>query len=746
MKFRAYRHWIVFTKGYRLLKKGRWQEAASAFRRAIELNPDHPWAHNHLGIALLKLGEWEQALAACQCAIRLNPEAFDAHMNFGIALLKLARWEEAAAAYERAIDRSPPSAQLYEKQGLALSRLGRAEEAAAAFRRATELDGDNPETYPYLGAMLIELERWEEAAAVYRRALSLDPGALQSYGGLATAMLRLESSGDAMAEHRRAIEKSPQNAVAHLCLAIELLKLGRWAEAASALERGRALVPDCASFHFLLVSPLIKLGRGQDAVQAYRRALELGGVLPSTPGRDTATTIESRHASFWTAENLGVETLRIERWLESLASVPGGSPSPTEPDPDCPVPDRIGRFLFVLDNDYGELTTLMYLLLGQPLIAQTMLLLPHRLNADNAEALPGRTRLYRSLDDVVEVVDREKPDIVFLCSGYLFSIHGIFSLSELEHLVVQLSDRGCRIVTTDPFLGVLSQQDARTVVSIDIPGEAGRDGKGSRSKFRSEDLQKLRAIKQVEDERLRTHFSRCEKILRSLHHLYPSYCDLPQHRTTVHDSRNLSFFNSELICPELVSRERGSGARGAPRWVFILSRTDLDTQMMFEGAEGFADIVAEKLMETLAAGRHPILIGPNELLGLLAGRLPATEGIDMQPYCSFHQLMSLLLSAEYAFYWNVLSHSILIRLFNKLPVVVFDRGHLLRNVTAMYDRVVGWYYQGWEPPLTHHRQPLTPAAVSARAEPYRQAADRMVERFRRAPTPGQMIQSLLAER
>ena len=112
-------------------------------------------------------------------------------------------------------------------------------------------------------------------------------------------------------------------------------------------------------------------------------------------------------------------------------------------------------------------------------------------------------------------------------------------------------------------------------------------------------------------------------------------------------------------------------------------------------------------------------------------------------YCSLDRFMALLLSAEYAFYWNVVSHSLLMRMFNKLPTIVFDRGHLVRTVPAMYERVVQWYYQGWEPTLVSHRESLTLEAVSEWAEPYLRNANRICERFRRAPTPEEMIDGML---
>jgi hypothetical protein len=343
-------------------------------------------------------------------------------------------------------------------------------------------------------------------------------------------------------------------------------------------------------------------------------------------------------------------------------------------------------------------------------------LLPDRLFAKNSDALPGKTHRYASMEDILRVVDAEEPEVVFICSGYLFSIHQILSLDDLERLAIALRDRGCPIVTTDPFLGVFSRRDPRTLVSIDIPEE---------SSFL--DLEEVRRVKEVQDERLRTEFSRSEQLLRNAPHLYPAFCYVPPHEATATDARNLSFFNSALLCLELESMGEESGnSGGRPHWVFLLSQTDYEAQDMFVGPS-FADIVTRKLVETLAAGRHPILIAPDKFVHSVISRMPTVDGVDILTFCPF----------------NRLSHSILIRLFNKRPVILFDKGHLVRNVPAIYDRVVQWYYQGWEPKFRDHQAPLTLETVSAWARDYQLAADRICDGFRRASTPQQLIETLV---
>jgi tetratricopeptide (TPR) repeat protein len=720
----ALRHRIILKRGSDLLRKERWQKAATLLERASSLAPNHWESHNNLAIAFLKLGRWEEAAGMAQRAIRLAPTAADSHDFFGIALLQMERWEEAVVAYQRAITVDPGRYDSYDRSGMALSRLERWEEVVDAYEAALKLDAGRHAAHRRLGVALLRLGRWNDAATAFRRAIDLaedDPAASTELAGLlsslASAVGQLEASEEAVSALRRAAAVGSATA-ARLSLGVELLKLERWNEAVSELAEASVLAPGVGVSHFLQVDPLVRFGRFREALAAHHQAVAVGGEMPGLPGQAAATRFAQRQAAFWTAENLGAEVFAVERWLEQLSVVPAEiTPGP--------------RLLFVLDNDFGELATVKYFVLGQELAGRTTLMLPERLYVHNVDALPGRTHRYGSVDDILQMVDREKPDIVFLCSGYLLWEHLAFTAHDLERLLDQLRARGCRVVTADPFLGMLSKQDPRTLLRIDIPTDHPRLT-----------VEQLTEVKRPDEERMWAGYAQAERILRDTYHLYPSYCDVAEDDVAETDARNISFFNDRLVRPTPTTREGTDTPQ--PHWLFILTGADCGVQMLFEGEIGFADIVASKLVETLAAARHPILIGPSQFVEKLVARMPTAEGIDILSQCPFNQFYSLLLSAEHAFYWNSVSHSLLIRQFNQLPVVLFDRGHLVRNAQGIYDRVVDWYHQGWAPALRDHREPLTLETVEGWVGEYREQAARLVERYRRAPSPKEMIEKLMS--
>ena len=124
---------------------------------------------------------------------------------------------------------------------------------------------------------------------------------------------------------------------------------------------------------------------------------------------------------------------------------------------------------------------------------------------------------------------------------------------------------------------------------------------------------------------------------------------------------------------------------------------------------------------------------------LLTAALPAASvgGNPLGPRFS-----ALVLSAEYVFYWNVLSHSMFLRLLNARPVFLFDRGHLVRNVTPLYERIIEWYYQGWQPIYLDPAQDLTAQPLDYLAGEYRDAAREIGTLMQRSPLPDQMIEEL----
>jgi protein O-mannosyl-transferase len=97
-----------------LVRGGAYQEvghdldaAEREYRRAIQLDPDEPIAHNDLGVLLMSRKRWNEAEAELREEIARNPDYGVAYYNVGIVLRELGRPDEAAREWQRALERDP---------------------------------------------------------------------------------------------------------------------------------------------------------------------------------------------------------------------------------------------------------------------------------------------------------------------------------------------------------------------------------------------------------------------------------------------------------------------------------------------------------------------------------------------------------------------------------------------------------------------------------------------------------------
>ena len=758
--------WAYHSLGDALFQLERWEEALAAYQQAIALKPDVSWTHHHAGNVLAKLGRWQQAADAQRQAIAVDPAIAAAHKNLALALLRVGRAQEAAEACDAALRLDPNDFWSHYSRGDAYTGLQQWAEAAESYERAIALQADVPWAFINLGNALVKLERWADSAAAFRRAIELQPDSAAPLVSLGNALSKLDLWAEAAAVCQRAIDLDPKLFWAHQFQGIAFLKVRQWDAAEAALARAIALNPGFAWSHHYRGDALVQLERLEEAAAEFRRAVELEpslfwahnnlaetllklrrvdeavdacyGAIAARPDQSGAyhnlgdalvksSRWEEAAAAFrqadeinpaWSRRDLGPRVAALEQTIDQMA---------TPPAPVTPT-DEKARLLFVLDSDYGELTTAMYLLLGQELARRTRLLLPPRLHVINEDSLPGRTQVYQSAQEVLDAVDAFKPTIVVLASGYLFPIHEIFQPDVLQNLVNELTARGCRVVTTDPFLGLLSNLGTSTTISIDIPDNAPPQ---------------LVKVKEQQDRRLIENFSKAVEILRDLPHLYPAFPAPPGAAPRTDEVTPVSFFN-----PELLIAEPAGETPEPPQWVFVLASRDYEVQVIFHGRDWFIDVLAAKLEESVRAGRHPVFIGPYGCVQGLIQRLSAPQSaavrdqITLLTFCPFKRFSALLLNAEYVFYWNALSHSMFLRLFNQQPVFLFDRGHLVRNVIPLYERIVDWYYQGWEPVYLDQKQPLDAAVLEPLADAYRQGAREIDPHMRRSPSPEAMIERL----
>ena len=236
--------------GVILAKQRDYPNAAAAFRRAFQLNPEDVWSLQNLAQSLKDLGRRDEAIHEYRHALAVNPrfglawlglgqifeemggktEADDCYrqallnrnrINRAPELTLLAHfcesrgWYAAAVTnYEDAIKLNPSDAMLYMGAGQNLAALGRHTEAEQRFAEATRLSPDLMQAHFLYGLELGRSGNPADAAAQFREAVRIMPDLPEARINLGMALENEGNYSEALAEFDKVLAQNPSNPVA----------------------------------------------------------------------------------------------------------------------------------------------------------------------------------------------------------------------------------------------------------------------------------------------------------------------------------------------------------------------------------------------------------------------------------------------------------------------------------------------------------------------------------------------------
>lgn len=448
---------------------------------------------------------------------------------------------------------------------------------------------------------------------------------------------------------------------------------------------------------------------------------------PAVAGSTAVFPTADAIASYFAAPVTQAQT--VIGWTNPLPAAPAAAPAPMSspvpaaalrpaPPPPPSVPQANAaerpRLLFVLSNDFGEVSTAVFFTLYQPF--ESLFLLPPK-QADIAHSIPVEARPYSSVGDVLAAVEQFKPDLVLLCSAYLYYPNNIFTMEELHQLVEGLRARRVRTLTSDPFLGVLARVDETT--------------------FNADPR---------EQKMLAERFAEIHQILKHTIHLY--WVDPTQWAATASAE---GFSLAKLVdapaytpCREELLTEIGAD-RTRPRWLFVLAGEDYWMQALTNGPV-FDDWLTDRLRDAAKLGKQPVLLAPYACTSAVMLRTPRVDNLILLNHCRHDQFLSLLLEAEYAFYWNIFSNSTLVRAVNRRPVFFFHAGHMARYSTPLFEQGVRCYFAGQEPSYLKVTAPLDAATVALQLPAQQETMDRMARCVLAPPEPAEIVRRVLGQK
>ena len=163
------------NEGNRLLQEGKAQEAAEAYRKAVQLDSHNAqWQYN-LSLALAKLGDRDGQKNALQRALQIDPSVAATHNDLGLVYLSEGKLDAAEREFQAALEINPKFAEAQNNLGVVYSRQGKESEATTLFRQATENDPTYARAFVNLGLLMARRGDFPAARKEIQRALKIIP-------------------------------------------------------------------------------------------------------------------------------------------------------------------------------------------------------------------------------------------------------------------------------------------------------------------------------------------------------------------------------------------------------------------------------------------------------------------------------------------------------------------------------------------------------------------------------------------
>lgn len=331
-----------YRQGLELLEKRKYEEAALAFRKAIQKSPQ--WGEPYYRLALCDLergGDVTRAVLALRQAMALMPQNEDVKVRLaGLHILAYLQHgaiedfplKQAHEISESLLKQKPDSFEGRMLAGQVALLEKKPKDALGWFEKARQQKPDSAPAIASVGITQAALGQEAEAEQNLRRSLDLDPRLAPAWDALYLMMLRQKRLADAEAVCRLRIERNPKDPVARLMLANHFFRMQKPKEMEAALE---PLVRDGGSYRNgkLVAGDFYRsIGRIADA-----RALYEAGLKEADQDAAARTEYRKRLASLLLLEG------KREEAEKAYADVLEDAPK----DPES----RARRALLLLDKD-----------------------------------------------------------------------------------------------------------------------------------------------------------------------------------------------------------------------------------------------------------------------------------------------------------------------------------------------------------------------------------------------------------
>jgi eukaryotic-like serine/threonine-protein kinase len=216
-------------------------QAKAAARRAIELDDSLGEAYATLGLSIeTSECNWEETERIYRKALELNPNYPLAHEWYSSLLIGSGRFEEGLAEIKRAEELDPLSLREMTLTAWSYYQVRQYQESTAKARQIIDLDRNNFQGYLQLGNALLEMGEADKGLAAIRESVRLMPGAALPTCMLCFALVAAGRLDDAEQVRSELVATAGKAYVKDYFLAMAHLALGDRERALTALEKAAA--------------------------------------------------------------------------------------------------------------------------------------------------------------------------------------------------------------------------------------------------------------------------------------------------------------------------------------------------------------------------------------------------------------------------------------------------------------------------------------------------------------------------
>ncbi len=265
-------------------QKKQWQEAISAYQKALKINPKFAGVYRNLARIYSQIEQEESSAQYWYQAYKLEPNAnvLENYHNLGQLFAEKGKITEAFNCYQNLIQLKPDFSPAYHGMGKILVQQGKEDEAKHCYEEAIKQNPQDGESYILLAEILGKEGNWQEAIACYLHVCQLNPNNWQAYHHLGDIYLKEEQDWEkAVNYYLQAIQINPAFSWSYHNLGEAYLKLKLWQKAKEALQKAIEINPNFHWSYYNLAEALVKLEEWEEAADSYNQAMGIKGDLPN---------------------------------------------------------------------------------------------------------------------------------------------------------------------------------------------------------------------------------------------------------------------------------------------------------------------------------------------------------------------------------------------------------------------------------------------------------------------------------